>query len=267
MKIATRRTQSGFTLIELLVVIAIIAILAAILFPAFAKARESARRTSCASNMKQMGIGTMQYTQEYDEKYPFNVIAVPTAPSGQINWSEAIEPYIKNGEKTGFGVKNGIYMCPSYPLQSQSNHYGVNSSISGDRASWQDELLKAPSVSMASIDAPSNTIYIAEKGVLADNPVASYSVFDADEWNWIDYVGGTMKKDMEPRYDHDASTTADPWPRAAAMPRYRHLGSGNFLFADGHVKSMRKGSVDWLKNIYPGQTGLPVLPAGATYPY
>ncbi len=64
------RTQKGFTLIELLVVIAIIAILAAILFSAFAKAREAARKSSCSSNLKQIGIALMQYTQEYDETYP-----------------------------------------------------------------------------------------------------------------------------------------------------------------------------------------------------
>ena len=65
-----KRSHLGFTLIELLVVIAIIAILAAILFPVFARARENARRASCMSNLKQIGLGLMQYTQDYDEKYP-----------------------------------------------------------------------------------------------------------------------------------------------------------------------------------------------------
>ena len=64
--------RSGFTLIELLVVIAIIAILAAILFPVFARARESARRTSCISNLKQLALGTMMYAQDYDETYPMS---------------------------------------------------------------------------------------------------------------------------------------------------------------------------------------------------
>ena len=70
--------RSGFTLIELLVVIAIIAILAAILFPVFARARENARRTSCVSNLKQIGLGIMQYTQDYDERYPL--------PVWQVTW-------------------------------------------------------------------------------------------------------------------------------------------------------------------------------------
>src|SRR5438874_7363740 len=69
-KLIARRTQSAFTLIELLVVIAIIAILAAILFPVFGRARENARRSSCQSNLKQLGIAIMQYTQDYDERMP-----------------------------------------------------------------------------------------------------------------------------------------------------------------------------------------------------
>jgi prepilin-type N-terminal cleavage/methylation domain-containing protein len=76
----TRYHRKAFTLIELLVVIAIIAILASILFPVFARARENARRTSCLSNLKQIGMGFMQYTQDYDEKYPMSYwIANPSA--------------------------------------------------------------------------------------------------------------------------------------------------------------------------------------------
>ena len=80
------KNTKGFTLIELLVVIAIIAILAAILFPVFARARENARRTSCLNNMKQIGLGFMQYTQDYDEKYPPNMPETGTpdgAPDSQ----------------------------------------------------------------------------------------------------------------------------------------------------------------------------------------
>src|SRR5687768_5924591 len=77
----------GFTLIELLVVIAIIAILAAILFPVFARARENARRSSCQSNLKQIGLGFAQYTQDYDEKMPITIYwtgaAVDTTQNGR----------------------------------------------------------------------------------------------------------------------------------------------------------------------------------------
>src|SRR4028118_1729019 len=102
MKNRTRRTE-GFTLIELLVVIAIIAILASILFPVFARARENARRASCQSNLKQIGLGFAQYTQDYDERYPrvggknaFNYYS----PS----WRVAIYPYVKSTQ---------LFSCPS----------------------------------------------------------------------------------------------------------------------------------------------------------
>ena len=93
------RTKSAFTLIELLVVIAIIAILAAILFPVFARARENARRSSCMSNMKQLGLGVLQYTQDYDEKYPSG-----TNGTRGRGWAGQIFPYVKSAQ---------IYVCPS----------------------------------------------------------------------------------------------------------------------------------------------------------
>jgi prepilin-type N-terminal cleavage/methylation domain-containing protein/prepilin-type processing-associated H-X9-DG protein len=88
-----RKREQGFTLIELLVVIAIIAILAAILFPVFAQARENARKASCLSNMHQIDLANLQYIQDYDEKFPLNRFEWPIVP---YTWREAVQPYIRN---------------------------------------------------------------------------------------------------------------------------------------------------------------------------
>ena len=129
MKITSAERTSakrGFTLIELLVVIAIIAILAAILFPVFARARENARRAICMSNLKQIGLGVMQYTQDYDEHYSpaydgtytpqvYNPQNTPGTPGtiyatngtvGYISWMDLIFPYVKSVQ---------IFQCPSQP--------------------------------------------------------------------------------------------------------------------------------------------------------
>ncbi len=104
--IAERR-RSGFTLIELLVVIAIIAILAAILFPVFAKAREKARQTTCLSNEKQLGLAELQYAQDFDETYPITNGDLRDANNQIIaNWAQAIYPYVKS---------TGAYKCPDNP--------------------------------------------------------------------------------------------------------------------------------------------------------
>src|SRR4051812_15247968 len=103
------RLSQGFTLIELLVVIAIIAILAAILFPVFAKAREKARQTSCVSNEKQIGLAFLQYIQDNDEAFPLSVVTtVSPPPAGAIvGWADAIQPYQKS---------LAIFQCPSEPF-------------------------------------------------------------------------------------------------------------------------------------------------------
>lgn len=105
-----KRKKVGFTLVELLTVIAIIAIIAAILFPAFARARENARRASCASNLKQLALGMMQYSQDYDEKMPrFSHGAGFNGSEGYNNadgmrWADMILPYVKSVQ---------VYVCPS----------------------------------------------------------------------------------------------------------------------------------------------------------
>jgi prepilin-type N-terminal cleavage/methylation domain-containing protein/prepilin-type processing-associated H-X9-DG protein len=103
--------RRGFTLIELLVVIAIIAILTAILFPVFAKAREKARQTSCLSNLKQLTLGVLMYSQDYDEKFNMHVYGQPACGEGGSQsplylWDQVIMPYVKNEQ---------IFICPSHP--------------------------------------------------------------------------------------------------------------------------------------------------------
>ncbi|HEX8551581.1 MAG TPA: DUF1559 domain-containing protein [Abditibacteriaceae bacterium] len=101
-----RTLKKGFTLIELLVVIAIIAILASILFPVFARAREGGRRSVCLSNMKQMGLGMLQYTQDYDERYPQGYFHLNDSggTGGYMHWTAMIQPYTKSFQ---------LFVCPS----------------------------------------------------------------------------------------------------------------------------------------------------------
>src|SRR5437763_16260975 len=103
--VARLARQRGFTLIEMLVVISIIAILAAILFPVFAQAREKARSASCLSNQKQIALAFSMYSQDYDETYPPAVQV--DANSNQIWWEQSVTPYIKSGNV------GGILTCPS----------------------------------------------------------------------------------------------------------------------------------------------------------
>jgi len=131
--------QKGFTLIELLVVIAIIAILAAILFPVFARARENARKTNCQSNLKQIGLAFMQYAQDYDETLVhYNLTNVG-------NWMKMLEPYLKN---------TGVLRCPSAP-QSASVCYGYNHYYLGNGSA-------SSTYTMASVQNPAETVAFAD---------------------------------------------------------------------------------------------------------
>lgn len=135
----------GFTLIELLVVIAIIAILAAILFPVFARAREKARQSSCLSNVKQLTLAVMMYTQDYDETLPGYYM--PDSPSSNDQWHEIIEPYVKNEQ---------IFVCPSDANANPG--YGWN--YRWISYGWREDPPSA--TKLAEIEYPAETVLMAD---------------------------------------------------------------------------------------------------------
>lgn len=266
----------GFTLIELLVVIAIIAILAAILFPVFAQAREKARAITCVSNQKQIGLGLMMYVEDYDEQFPIADYFDngPACGGHQHEWPDVVYPYIKNGQLGGnnnYYGQGGVYHCPSFP-DNESGEYGINSSISNDGTTCWNKTYNIATTNLAVLQTPSDTVLLAEKG--HNNVGWGYIYFESAEWAWTDYVmvNGQPIHDG-PHYDLDQTgknPTGQPhdcdypvagfangaWDGCGLYPRYRHTNTTNMTFCDGHVKAMVHGRVNWYKNIYPGDTGV-----------
>jgi prepilin-type processing-associated H-X9-DG protein/prepilin-type N-terminal cleavage/methylation domain-containing protein len=263
------RAVTAFTLIELLVVIAIIAILAAILFPVFAQAREKARQASCLSNEKQQGLAIMQYVQDYEETLPMNWYQ--DQAGNQVAWYAAIYPYTKNGNKSGnnpdgtpnYTGKDGMFHCPSYP-SDQGGNYGLHNALCP--SAYLADPGTVPVVTLAAIDSPAEKVLIVEKGV--NSQPDGWSNFETGEWTYIQTVGSNPPSTQvrfpaasDPQFICDRDMVDDgssPWgngpcssyPLPTNMPRYRHANGSNMAFVDGHVKAIRRGSLDWYTNIY-----------------
>jgi len=235
----SKRNTAGFTLIELLVVIAIIAILASILFPVFARARENARRTSCLSNLKQVGLGLMMYVQDYDEKYPMQFYfssfgsaannatpvagtylqTTPGTPGAKfqigdtshgvlghyITWMDLTFPYVKSVQ---------IFKCPSSTDAEYYPDYMLSAAFGGMRKSVYG--VTSGPTSMAAIERASTTVMLWET---------------AQSSNGVTY---------EPKYGYLGSGGNIPrWPESHKM----HLEGMNLVFGDGHAKWMSYQSI------------------------
>ena len=227
-KITPKGITTGFTLIELLVVIAIISILASILFPVFARARENARRASCQSNLKQISLSLMQYTQDYDEKL---------VPAGNLiggveqAWMTTLQPYVKSAQ---------IMICPSdsKPVVRQgiSVSYGLNSVYYGSPTyglfGWRTALSPA---SLAAVEDTSGTVWVADSRSCTGTV---YNCLDGTNESGFAFgfgaIGIHAGPNDSPPYlqdDGDANTNAHYVSR--------HLEMINCAFLDGHVKTMK----------------------------
>lgn len=252
-----RSRYKGFTLIELLVVIAIIAILAAILFPVFAQAREKARQTSCLSNNKQIGLGVLMYSQDYDEMYPLGAYNTdPTLPV--MMWYDFVEPYIKVGAggvitaATPAGRKNpALWVCPSIsntavPMAAgdpvpgpfpagryfPSFSYMANANL---MPFWHRDFaalghFPAKPASQASVEAAAQVVLVTE-GMGYNNGTGG------DDW----YSNCTT---LEYGFPNSGSPTLGQAALYCAG-RYRHSGGAVYALADGHAKWFKGPPNSW----------------------
>ncbi len=251
------KTRSAFTLIELLVVIAIIAILAAILFPVFARARENARRSSCQSNLKQLGLAVMQYTQDYDETFP-----LANYSGWDVPWPVTVQPYVKSLQ---------VFQCPSDSSAGQATPTGAGGGWAGVMTSYAangyfdnapdatgnfvtqflgifstvglNKAASGPQLrSLSTTNRPSETIMLTEKWssevVKLTDSNASFGVASGNKWSTT--ISG-------PYYTYAGSAQRIPrGNQTAAYPdgidggvTAKHFDTANFLFADGHVKALK----------------------------
>jgi prepilin-type N-terminal cleavage/methylation domain-containing protein/prepilin-type processing-associated H-X9-DG protein len=208
--------RSGFTLIELLVVIAIIAILAAILFPVFALAREKARSATCLSNQKQLGTAMSMYVQDYDDRYPNWRTLVPKSaddPNAKITWVENMQPYCKN--------KN-IWICPSDNISAEAKALSLGGGTVGVNSYWLNAYIfrwsgssptAPPSVTLAEISYPATSI------VYCDGPINDgQHVWPGPPHEWCG---------------------KQPTTAVCLASEQRHSGGINFSFGDNHTKWYR----------------------------
>ena len=269
-----REKREAFTLIELLVVIAIIAILAAILLPVFAAARERARQTSCANNEKQIGLAVMQYTQDWDELYPIDHFymngSTPAVcqwatnwyfgdcsgtPTGSVIsaqytpcWMDLITPYVKSTQ---------IFYCPSGPIAGNTTYGfpGTNgqATTTGNLYSYATNESWPGSHVFSEVDMSGTTGSKANcgngDGVSAPNykstaiskvtsPSLTMMICDrgrADRSDFPDNAGGC--------WNNDGTFNVAADQALGCNPSYRHNGQANFLFCDGHVKSQPYSSI------------------------
>lgn len=243
------RDKRGFTLIELLVVIAIIAILAAILFPVFAKVREKARQTACMSNLRQVGLAALQYTQDNDEIFPLTERGGDVGDDHEYYWGDMLQPYIKSwnmlhcpdsdvplGFKTiAGGTASAFQANPPYSIQ-QTYDYGINDIVTGTTCDSDPDVPPCTHIgvagsTLANVTTPTDTVLIADQVPsttdTGDSGVAGNSN-DPTHLNHSRHEINFVLEERNQQYLSVNGKSQDGYPR--------HNDGFVMVMADGHAK-------------------------------
>ena len=271
-----KNKKGAFTLIELLVVIAIIAILAAILFPVFAQAKLAAKKTQCLSNLKQIGLGTIMYSSDYDDYFARGGYPADFGNVGGYwySWREFTMPYIKSGSDKSnpytVGKERavgGIWRSPTEPCNSVNGYSAHNAifpeMICGGYFGWASETgcptggtgRGRPSVSQTALSRPANQLIVTTIGLNPDWANSGTLTMETDWWfhggeNWPPALTGGVNSGAKNEGD---GTNYNQH----SMPRYRYSGVANAAWADGHAKNVKKFGLNWCTQIYAGFNHFP----------
>ena len=235
--------KSAFTLIELLVVIAIIAILAAILFPVFARARENARRTSCQSNLKQIGLSFLQYSQDYDETMVMgkqqNWVYPGAGGSGEVAWDTPLSPYLIKATTTNYGNgENQMLRCPSDGIAPKTStrtkrSYAIPLSTVGMDTTWPtDATGTSLGRNLSQFGAPSETFMLVE-APNAENEVGTANGYRVAG---INNPGGSTTNYWQFQLGQGGAAGNSLYANGKTG---EHFDGFNYLYVDGHVKFLR----------------------------
>ena len=243
--------RSGFTLIELLVVIAIIAILAAILFPVFAQAREKARQSVCLSNTRQMGMALTMYAQDY-EAYP--MMSSPSSQVPRTRWADHIYPYVKNEQ---------VFACPSALLPLFRNAwahrhpdtsvkyggYGYNYQYLGNSRTQSGNSTLPFGAGDSLVAAPAQTVAITDTAGVVNNAgsvTAGVYTVDPPLSSWRGSGKGSGQGDGFYGAGSECGSGASGMGRwgCRSTPAERHSGMVSVIFSDGHSKAMKLSALD-----------------------
>ncbi len=251
--------RGGFTLIELLVVVAIISVLAALLFPVFAQAREKARQATCVSNIRQLTMANLLYADDYDGRLVRAAPDIWSGFGGRLRW---------HGVREGTSVGGGVFVpelgplwpylaskevkeCPTFRDYKRAGHgsyndfeagcggYGYNSEFLGS-ANWRmggaGPTAQEVSAHLAEIADASGTFMFADTAFLQFYP-STYAI----EYSF-----------MEPPYWPGYALEWDMWMRPMPSVHFRHNGTANFSYVDGHVKALPRGVTPEGAGVYGG---------------
>jgi prepilin-type N-terminal cleavage/methylation domain-containing protein/prepilin-type processing-associated H-X9-DG protein len=269
---ASKPTHRGFTLIELLVVIAIIALLAAILFPVFSRARENARRSSCQSNLKQLGIAQTMYAQDFDERVV--PVAASGGPTGSLRWPQLLSPYIKlrafvicpsanytdpvtstitymdtaNDPNTGFNdYYYGLYPSYGYNFAYLSPHESCPDGFDGSGSWTQPDPMGGTKTGNCTPTTGSVSSSFSPAGDARGVALAAIDA-PAQTVAMTDSIAAPMATPTALKWGYYGVRAPQVWETTPSSPMNsdtygrvieRHLETTNVLFADGHVKAMK----------------------------